>query len=248
MNQPSSIFPDFITQLRRSGRNPTPLPTLASTFARLVDKHVPGVRLVNGSVMPTASTSGASPCVYTDGAVAVSGAAVTPAHLGRVVQASHALRSALRGEGSDDYPAPVAQDDFEDAETDDARRALSAIQLGERGALLRALMLPLGRPRSPEHLEWAAEVLEIWAREDAHPLDLATDPAGYGSAQVARAGRASMTADMAREAAQHWRVGTPGTDAEDAPEVAWEVIRALTVQMAADDLELSALSVMFPGA
>lgn len=120
-----------------------------------------------------------------------------------------------------------------------------AMQVMERGHALRVLSYPHhdDRPPSPEALEWVARLIDIWASETPHHLDRG-DPEGWGMRQSDRAARASLLERLALNAALHWRAGTPGTDAEDAPAVAWVSLRAFAMNLQADEMEARAFDAL----
>lgn len=242
---PSSIFANHMTKVREAAHL-RQVPSLADIVIRLANQHYPHLLIVP-ACRPVSATSGAP--AYDDGVVAVHApteGCLDPQTLGKTVSAAHALHDALIGAGEASYDPPVLGSDIAEAEGR-RRDVLHSQQMMERAMLVRLLNTPADQPRRPADLEWAASILDAWA-EEPHPLDRAGDPTGYGGAQVDRASRVGHAVEMARDAAHHWRAGTPGTDAHDAPAVAWITMRALLMELGADDLEYRALMAMFPGA
>ena len=246
---PSTIFADHMARLRALGGPPAT--SFTDVLIRLVPSRLPNLHIARqvsrGALAPLLGTT-----IYDAGSVAVSlsapGMAVEATLLGASVRAATALHASLTGRAAMlAEEEPVRVSDIAEAEGPE-RNNLHAIQMQERADALRRLASAHDRPPSPDDLEWVARVLLAWAEDEPHPRDLGCDPSGWCSNYTNRLSRVDEVARMARDAAKHWRLGTPGVDADDAPAVAWAVLRALALMIQADDHEFRALTSMFPNA
>ncbi len=231
----------------------TPRTEPLDVLVDLIHANHPNVHLVTGPLAPvslpsdsagSAPPSGRTPLVYDDGVVQVVGD-VTPEALLKAVEAAHRARALLLDTTPAGYDPPTRfYADFDTTVAEE--QGIRASQAAERARVLRLLASPGSRPASAAELEWVADVIQVWTDESKHPLDLARDPQGFGLPQTNRSYAMHHVNSIAKEAATAWRAGTPGTVAEDAPEVAWEVLRAMVLHLLADNLEVAALLTVLP--
>jgi len=256
MTQPkpaSTIFADHMDRLREHARL-APAALYRDAFIRLLNEH-PALHVEPGGpdTPPSVSITLTRPAAP---GKPVGAFLASPAAAQAAVNSAKALHDALTGRGGGSvFRTPPTQSALHEpmpGETpeDEARGrrleyATYALQEVERSHALRLLSKPHDAPPSPEALEWVAGIIDIWALETPHHLDR-RDPEGWGPCQSLRAGRAGIIKEMALDAARHWRAGTPGTDAEDAPAVAWLGLRAFAMNLQADQTEARAFGQMLP--